>query len=225
MPDPTHTAPTGRRADRKRRDILTAAREAFLANGYVGASVTEVAELAGASKVTVYRHFADKENLFVAVVESAIDEAEARSRPAVDALADTTDLPADLRTFARQHVAVVTQPHLVRMRRMLIAEAERFPALARAWHRRAPRRAHRTLADVIHRLADRGLLTVDDSDLAAEHLNYLILAAPLDEALFTARTAPFPRRQLHRWADEGVRVFLAAYGAYPRTSSTASCGG
>ncbi|HSJ43837.1 MAG TPA: TetR/AcrR family transcriptional regulator C-terminal domain-containing protein [Euzebyales bacterium] len=59
-------------------------------------------------------------------------------------------------------MAVVTQPHLVRMLRMLIAEAERFPALATAWHRRAPRQAHRTLAVVIRRLADRGLLVVDD---------------------------------------------------------------
>jgi TetR/AcrR family transcriptional repressor of mexJK operon len=213
MPDRTHTAPTGRRAARKRRDILAAAREVFLANGYVGASMTEVAERADASKVTVYRHFADKEGLFVAVVESAIEEAETRSRTLVDALADSTDLAADLRAFARQHVAVVTRPHLVRMRRILIAEAERFPALSRAWHRRAPRQAHHTLSVVIRRLADRGLLVVDDPDVAAEHLNYLILAAPLDEAMFTARTTPFPPQRLHRWADEGVRVFLAAYGA------------
>jgi TetR/AcrR family transcriptional repressor of mexJK operon len=204
-------APTGRRAERKRRDILRAAREVFLANGYAGASITEVAAQAGASKVTVYRHFRDKEALFVAVVESAIEEAEDRTRTMVEALAESIDLAADLRAFARQHVEDVTQPHLVRMRRMLIAEAERFPALARAWHRRAPRKAHQTLGAVIGRLADRGKLTVDDAERAAEHLNYLILAAPLDEAMFTARTTPFPRARLHRWADDAVRVFLAAY--------------
>lgn len=223
MPDRTHAVPTGRRADRKRRDILTAAREVFLANGYVGASVTDVAERANASKVTIYNHFVDKQSLFVAVVESAIAEAEARSRPAVEALADSTDLAADLRAFARQHVTVVTQPHLVRMRRMLIAEAERFPALSRAWHDRAPRQAQRTLCAVMRRLAERGLLAVDDPGLAAEHLNHLILAAPLDEAMFTARTTPFPRARLHRWADQAVRVFLAAYGTdhtNPRAGAT-----
>jgi TetR/AcrR family transcriptional regulator, mexJK operon transcriptional repressor len=208
-------APTGRRAERKRRDILRAAREVFLANGYAGASITEVAARADASKVTVYRHFRGKEALFVAVVESAIEEAEDRSRAVVEALAESTDLAADLRAFARQHVEDVTQPHLVRMRRMVIAEAERFPALARAWHRRAPRQAHRTLGAVIRRLEARGELTVDDAELAAEHLNYLILAAPLDEAMFTARTTPFPRARLHRWADEAVRVFLATYGPKP----------
>ncbi|HUG86637.1 MAG TPA: TetR/AcrR family transcriptional regulator C-terminal domain-containing protein [Euzebya sp.] len=149
----------------------------------------------------------------MAVVRSAIEEAEERSRALVDALPESRDLAQDLRVFARQHVAVVTQPSLVRMRRMIIAEAERFPALAKAWHSRAPRQAHRRLGAVIRRLADRGLLVVEDADMAAAHLNYLILAAPLDEAMFTARSTPFPRAQLHRWADEAVRVFLAAYGS------------
>lgn len=207
------TAPTGLRAERKRRDILRAARAVFLADGYAGASITEVAARADASKVTVYRHFDDKEALFVAVVESAIEEAEDQSRSLVDDLAGSDDLAVDLRAFARLHIEVVTQPPLLRMRRMIIAEAERFPALARAWHRRAPRQAHRRLGAVIRQLADRGLLVVDDAGIAAEHLNYLIIAAPLDEAMFTARVTPFPRARLNRWADEAVRAFLAAYGA------------
>lgn len=204
--------PTGRRAERKRRDILRAAREQFLANGYAGTSITEVAARADASKVTVYRHFADKESLFVAVIEDAIRQAEDRSRELVDTLAETTDLAADLRTFARRHLEVVTHPELVRMRRTIIGEAERFPALARTWHRRAPRQAQQTLGTVIQRLAERGLLAADDPHRAAQDLNYLILAAPLDEAMFTARATPFPRSRLHQWADEAVRVFLAAYG-------------
>lgn len=206
-------APTGLRAERKRRDILAAAREVFLADGYAGASITEVAARADASKVTVYRHFGDKERLFVAVVRSAIDEAEDRSRDLVDALAVTTDLAADLRAFARQHVEVVTQPSLVRMRRMILAEAERFPALARAWYSHAPRQAQQTLGAVLRRLADRGLLVVEDAEMAAAQLNHLILVGPLDEAMFLARTTPLPRARLHRWADEAVRTFLAAYGA------------
>ncbi len=48
--------------------------------------------------------------------------------------------------------------------------------------------------------------------LAAQHLNYLILSVPVNEAMFTGRDTPFSRRTLHRYADEAVRVFLAAYG-------------
>lgn len=206
-----------RRAERKHRDILRAAREVFLVDGYAAAAVTDVAARASASKVTVYRHFGDKERLFVAVVHDAIEEAEDRSRDVIEALAETQELEDDLRAFARQHVEEVTDPQLVRMRRLLIGEAERFPSLARAWHRRAPRAAHRTLARVIVRLDERGLLHVDDAELAAEHLNYLILAAPLDEAMFTGRTSPYPRARVQRWADDAVRTFLAAYRPRGRT--------
>jgi AcrR family transcriptional regulator len=197
----------------KRRAILGAAREVFLRHGYAGASMDEVAARAGVSKVTVYKHFSDKERLFGAVVTGAIEEAEEGTRRLVDALAESANLQHDLRAFARRHVADVTQPHLIQLRRMIIAEATRFPELARAWHRAGPERAHATLAGLIERLARRGLLRVADPLLAAQTLNYLILSVPLNEAMFSARDTSYPRRRLQRYADEAVRVFLAAYGA------------
>jgi TetR/AcrR family transcriptional regulator, mexJK operon transcriptional repressor len=200
------------RSVQKRRAILDAAREVFLNNGFAGASMDEVAALAEVSKVTVYKHFSDKHSLFVAVFTAAIAQAEDTSRSLVDHLGASVDVEEDLRKFARQHIAVVTQSHLVRMRRMIIAEADRFPELARTWHRTGPERGHATLAGKIEQLAERGFLKVADSLLAAQHLNYLILSVPVNEAMFMARDKPHSRRQLQRYADEAVRVFIAAYG-------------
>jgi TetR/AcrR family transcriptional regulator, mexJK operon transcriptional repressor len=59
----------------------------------------------------------------------------------------------------------------------------------------------------------RGLLRTPDPLLAAQHLNYLILSVPLNEAMFNGRDTPYGRRLLNRYADEAVRVFMAAYGA------------
>jgi TetR/AcrR family transcriptional regulator, mexJK operon transcriptional repressor len=173
----------------------------------------EVAAMAGVSKVTIYKHFSDKHTLFVAVVTDAIDEAKAGSQSLVDQLGTSTDIELDLRDFARRHVALVTQPHLIQMRRMIIAEAHRFPDLARAWHRIGTERGHATLASQIDQLVARGQLQVADSLLAAQLLNYLILSVPLNEAMFTGRDKPYSRRYLNRYADEAVRVFLAGYGA------------
>jgi TetR/AcrR family transcriptional repressor of mexJK operon len=201
----------------KRRAILDAARAVFLGGGYRGASMDEVAALAQVSKVTVYNHFSDKRSLFTAVITSAIDEAEQNTHSLVHRLGQSEDLARDLRTFARQHVVEVTQPHLIQMRRMIIAEASRFPELAQAWHRSGPERAHATLARQIDQLASRGLLLVKDPLLAAQHLNYLILSVPVNEAMFSARAKPYSRWRLHRYADEAVRVFLAAYAAHPQS--------
>ena len=62
-------------------------------------------------------------------------------------------------------------------------------------------------------LADRGLLRIADPLLAAQHLNWSILAIPLNEAMFRRADEGFAPADLERWADEGVRVFLAAYAA------------
>ena len=205
--------PLPARTVRKRRAILDAARDAFLAKGYGRTSMDEVAARAAVSKQTVYKQFADKRSLFEAIIAGDIDEAEATTHDAVAALGSSTDLAADLAAFARQHVADVTQPHLIRLRRTIIAEAERFPDLARAWSERGPERAHAVLAEQFRRLHDRGALRVDDPLLAAQHFNWLVLSIPLNQAMFAGGETTFAPADLDRWADEGVRVFLAAYAA------------
>jgi TetR/AcrR family transcriptional repressor of mexJK operon len=199
------------RSGRKRSAILDAARTLFLDRGFDAVTMDDVAATAGASKVTVYKHFSDKRNLFVGVVTAAIDEAEIGTHDLVAALGATEDLPGDLTAFARQHIVDVTRPHLIRMRRMIIGEFRRFPELAAAWHRAGPERAHASLGEQLRRLADRGLLRVPDPVLAAQHLNYLILAIPVNEAMFTGGDFPAGSRRLRRLADEAVRVFLAGY--------------
>ena len=201
------------RSARKRRAIMTAARTLFLAKGYDGASMDDVAALAAVSKQTVYKHFADKKRLFTAIITGDIDAAESLTAQIVAALGDSEDLEHDLRQFARQHVIDVTQPHLIQLRRIVIAEAERFPELARTWYASGPERAHATLADQFRALARRGLLRVDDPLLAAQHLNWLILSIPLNRAMFHGNDIEFTPSELERYADEGARVFLAAYGA------------
>ncbi|MEV0900451.1 TetR/AcrR family transcriptional regulator [Actinoplanes sp. NPDC049802] len=199
------------RKDRKRTAILDAALAEFLQHGYVGAGMDRIAAGAGASKVTVYAHFPDKQALFEATLTRAVTEAEESGADQLEALAETGDLATGLRSFAAEHIRAVLRPPLIALRRMIIGEAGRFPELARAWHRAAPERGHATLARIITRLTDRGLVHAPDPLLAAQHLNYLILSIPLNEAMFAVREA-HDEADLDRWAAEAVRVWLAAYG-------------
>ena len=172
----------------------------------------EVAALAAVSKQTVYKHFADKKRLFTAIITGDISATERLTQSMVAALPDSEDIEKDLRQFARRHITEVTQPHLIQLRRIIIAEAEHFPELARTWYASGPERAHATLADLFQALARRGLLRVDDPLLAAQHFNWLILSIPLNKAMFHGSDTEFTPSELERYADEGVRVFLAAYG-------------
>jgi AcrR family transcriptional regulator len=201
------------RSARKRRAILEAATAAFLGNGYRGTSMDEIAARAAVSKQTVYKHFADKERLFAEVVVATVDEAGDPVQAEVRDLADSGDLTADLRELARRQLALVMRPQVLQLRRLVIAEAGRFPELGRTFYERGPGRTIAALAAAFEQLAARGLLRADDPRLAAQHFNWLVMSIPLNEAMLLGRDDAPPEAELHRWADAGTRAFLAAYGA------------
>lgn len=199
------------RPDEVRQAILDAARQLYLARGYGGTSTDEVAALAAVSKQTLYRHFADKDELVAEVIRTVIAAAEARGAEEFDALAGSDDLERDLRRFARGHIRDVIQPEIMQMRRRIVAEVDRFPKLALAWYDAAPKRGHEKLRECFEHLRERGLLQMDDAALAAEHFNWLILSIPLNRAMFDAASV-FDTGKHDYYADQAVRVFLAAYG-------------
>jgi TetR/AcrR family transcriptional repressor of mexJK operon len=199
------------RSARKRRLIMEAATTLFLRNGYQGTSMDEVAALAAVSKQTVYKNFADKERLFSDIIMGVAGTVGTFLQSVTDTLRDTDDLARDLYALGRQYIQVVMRPQVLQMRRLLIGESARFPELARTYYEKAPERVLTALAPELQRLNERGLLQVADPDLAARHFAFLILGTPLDKAMFFGDDSGFTARELDRMADEGVRVFLAAY--------------
>jgi TetR/AcrR family transcriptional repressor of mexJK operon len=193
--------------------IREAATTLFLRSGYLGTSMEEVATLAGVSKQTVYTHFADKERLFTDLVLVATDRVDEFLRYATGLLQDTDDLETDLREVARRYLAFVLRPDLLQLRRLVIGESGRFPELARTYYERAPERTLATLASCFQRLADRGLLRLDDPRLASWHFAYLVLGATLDRAMFCGADGDLSAAEVERRADAAVGAFLAAYGA------------
>jgi AcrR family transcriptional regulator len=211
-PDAANDIDEERRSTRKRRAILEAATTVFLRNGYVGTSMDEIAALAAVSKQTIYKHFADKESLFSEIVISTVNAASDPVYNEVTNLKDTGDVEADLRDLARRQLGRVMQPRLLQLRRLVIGEAGRFPELGRTFYERGAGRTLAALATAFERLAERGVLQLDDPLLAAAHFNWLIMSNPLNQAMLLGHDEPPAAAELDRCVDTGVRVFLAAYG-------------
>ena len=213
MANTTTTPQAGddRRSARKRKAILDAATAVFLRSGYLGTSMDEIAALAGVSKQTVYKHFADKERLFSEIVTATVDEIANPNYDEVLNLSDTGDVERDLRDFARRQLRAVMEPRLLQLRRLVIGEAGRFPQLGRLFYERGPGRTIDALATMFAQLASRGALELDDPHLAAAHFNWLVMSIPLNQAMLLGEDRPATPAQLRRYADAGVRAFLAAY--------------
>ena len=172
----------------------------------------EIAALAQVSEQTVYKHFADKERLFTEIVTSMVDEVADPVYEEALQLDDSGDVEADVRDLARRQLGMVMQPRLLQLRRLVIAEAGRFPELGRVFFERGPGRTIAALAAAFERLAAQGALEADDPLLAAQHFNWLIMSHPLSQAMLLGRDECPPAAELDRYAETGLRAFLTAYG-------------
>ena len=105
----------------------------------------------------------------------------------------------------------IMAPRVQRIRRLVIAEAARFPELGAAYWDRAFRRGVLSIAECLRALDARGLLTVPDPVLAAQHLAGLLLWTPVNQVMFTGSTEAVRDEELRHYIDSGTAVFLAAY--------------
>ena len=203
------------RTPRKRRAILAAATEVFLQHGYLGASMDEVAAKAGVSKQTVYKQFENKERLFAEIVLGTSDQL---MDALVQAYAETLDGAADaregLQALARRLLDSLTAASVLQLRRLVIAEADRFPEVCGAWFTSGFEKSLEALGEALTRLTERGLLReLEDPTLAAYQFAGLVMYKPMNRAMFAGtRERPKPN-ELDKLADQATEVFLAAYGA------------
>lgn len=201
---------------------MAAATALFLRDGYHATTMDQVAAAAAVSKQTVYKQFADKEQLFRDIVlgVTANSEALITTMTSVLASADVAG-PEELRVvlteLARKYLDGVLQSHVLALRRLIIAEAERFPDLARTYFDQAPARAIEVVAQAMRSYIDRGLLEPGtDPRNAAAQFAYLALAISQDRALFHPNERPSPAER-DRLAREAVRIFVAAYAPHRLT--------
>ena len=207
------TEPMPGRSARKRQTILSAGRELFLSNGYQGTSVDQIAASAEVSKQTVYKHFGDKQELLLTIVNDALDSTVTPFLGRIATLGDTTDLAPDLVDLAADYLRAVLQEPVVQLRRLVVGEANRMPELAQRYYEQAPVRTLAAFADCFARLHDLRLLHVPEPWRAAEHFAFLIVGRCIDQALFCGGPQVLANVDVDDYVRVGVRVFLATYRA------------
>jgi AcrR family transcriptional regulator len=200
-----------RRAASKRAAILEAAAKVFLGGGYLGASMDDIADLAGVSKQTVYVYFSNKEALFAAMASALSNEASDRVQNDVAELRDSDEVESYLTDYAVRQLEIVLTPRILQLRRLVIGEVSRFPELGAVLYASGPERAIASLRAIFERLAARGILSIRNPSLAATQFNWLVMSAPLNRAMLLGdQSIPRPA-ELREHARQSVHIFLAAY--------------
>ncbi|RWE40009.1 MAG: TetR/AcrR family transcriptional regulator [Mesorhizobium sp.] len=203
------------RSARKDREIIQAATAAFISKGYDGTSMEEIATRAGASKQTVYKHFTDKETLFGEVVLSTATQVNDIIESVTTLLSEAKFMQGGLQQLARRLITLLMDEELLKLRRLIIANADRMPQLGRSWYEKGFERMLASTASCFQKLTNRGLMQTSDPYLAASHLFGMLLWIPMNEAMFTGRNAR-SKAELERHADASVEAFLVIYGVQPK---------
>jgi len=193
----------------KRRQILDGAHAVFNAQGFDAASMNEIAAAAGVSKGTLYVYFADKEHLFLALIER---EREAQKQGIYAALTDDPDLARALAGFGAGLVRLLCGDFAVSAHRIVIGVAERMPDLGHEFYERGPKQGAHRLAQFLAAKVEQGLLAIDDTYLAAVQFQDLCQSTLLRPRLFNAKREPPSEADISRVVASAVAMFLARYG-------------
>jgi TetR/AcrR family transcriptional regulator, mexJK operon transcriptional repressor len=196
---------TGVPSQAKRQAILDAATKAFLRSGYA-ANVDDIAAAAGVGKQTVYRHFGDKQALFLAAL------AAARAGVAVAqsfAASDTGDPATDLTKMGEQILAMALSPTVAALHRLTIAEIGKHPELSRHWADSSAPYVDDELTGYLRRCDAAGVLAVPDPARAARQFAYLLITEGRLASVYGTR--PLPAKQRHAMAAETADLIVRAH--------------
>jgi AcrR family transcriptional regulator len=193
----------------KRRQIIEGARAIFLAQGFDAASMNDIARAAGVSKGTLYVYFADKEQLFSAIVE---EECCAHAEGVFDLDPTDHDVESALLRFGNAYVNFLCQSGKASALRTVIAIADRMPEIGQTFYETGPAVGIARLADYLRAQFEAGTLAIDDFEVAAAQFMDSCQSTLFKPVLFNFAKAPGPERIEHV-VRIAVRTFLAAYKA------------
>ncbi|MDJ0748223.1 MAG: TetR/AcrR family transcriptional regulator [Woeseiaceae bacterium] len=193
-------------SEKKREDIVDAAKRAFQAFGVQGTSMDKLAEMAEVSKRTVYNHFATKEDLVLHLLRDLWD----RSMVQID-VEYRPDEPLDVQLdrLVEAEIELVSGPEFLGLARVAVgyflyqpdklqSEVEKFSAEETAFHR------------WLKAAIDDGRLKPMDLSLAVKQLHNLVKGSCYWPQLL-GYEPELNTEEKKRLADETVALFLSHY--------------
>jgi TetR/AcrR family transcriptional repressor of mexJK operon len=197
-------------SEAKAAAVLSGARTIFLGHGFSAATTDMIQQAAGVSKATVYARYPTKEALFIAVIEAECESFLGRVRE----LRFPSTRPHDvLMSLAKSYMAIVLSPSALSLFRVVIAEAPRFPELARHFYLAGPRAFTDIVASHLEETArhDEIDFSAVGRDIAASLFVNLVRGELQLQCLTHPGSVP-SAAQRDQWSEAAVTTFVRAFG-------------
>ncbi len=209
--------PTKEEAELLSEKIIAVAGELMLKNGYHRTSIEAIAQAAGVAKRTLYSRFPDKRDLFAAVIERRREQFLA---PVSRIFAAGGDIDKQLTLIGRHMLDWALKADTLALKRLIVAEAERFPELAITLHSESSENIVDAIAEVLVVAERDGALQLRDKRFAALQFLEMTVGPANLLAYYGKPIATAAHRKQH--IDQVVDLFL--YGCRARPISNVSGG-
>jgi AcrR family transcriptional regulator len=183
--------------------ILDVATALFLSRGFGATSIEAVAGRARISKRTFYHRFRDKSELYRAVVQRMLQHWLPEFEAAFDPPAPLDTL---LERVAQHMLTLALSADALALRRLLLAEAERFPELVEIAIEQGATRSIERIAALLEEEQRAGRIALDDCRFAAMQFQEMVLSIPLRRAMGFG--APLKEAERDEWAKKCVALFI-----------------
>lgn len=187
--------------------IVDAARELFVELGFQATTMDKVAQRAKISKLSIYRHFENKEALFSAAVATHCHQL------APQALFEGVDGSAEdqLMAVGSSLLRALLSPDVRSVEAMIMADKKNQKALSKLHYEAGPAYVIAQIEALLHQLHSKAVLHVPDPFQSARLFAALIKGSDL---LMVARfDAVRAQRESESYCRSAVAMFLAAHGS------------
>ena len=192
--------PPSNRLAKTRQRLLQAAARVFAEKGYSGATTRAIAEAAGLSELTLFRHFGSKKNLFMTVVKhgSALPGLQAAIEGELSG-----NLRQDLNLIGNHFLQTIIQQRKAIL--MTLSEAGRLPEVRQATQA-VPDQQRKVLAGYLESQIQAGRLQARDPSLLAQAFLGMLFAYAINMAVQDQH--PPTQSQLDEIVASFVDIFL-----------------
>lgn len=191
----------------KRKQILEAAKALFLLHGYHGSSMNQIAKTAGVTKLTVYNHFQDKENLFTCAIEQTCEES-INARPL--SLTAESDFKACFYHACELALNIICLPEAIKLEHLLIELAAEKNSLVFQFYHVSHQKMCTVWHDFFQQAAALQFIQADDIEKQTNLILSLLLGIRHHEVVLGIRPPP-NQHEKHQIIQESIHLFLLRY--------------
>jgi len=204
--------PTREDSERLADKIVDVAARLMLEHGYGATSIDAIAQEAGVAKRTLYDRFPQKRDLFAAVIQRRRERFLA---PVAKIGASGADIETELKAIARHLLDGALAADSIALKRLVTAEAGRFPELAAVLHEEGLACGIKAMADILDAEVERGILCIRDTTFAAQQFLEMVLGPAQRRATYGLPISSCVGCRRQDYVDEVVNLFLN--GCRPRS--------